>query len=67
MPMSSVPKSLRLLAALLGGLTLSAALGACGYKGPLYMPPPAPDETLTAPPQPADLPAEDSPIPSPVH
>lgn len=29
-------------------LTLAAG---CGYKGPLYMPPPpAPDESLTAPP-----------------
>ena len=26
-------------------------LAACGYKGPLYMPPPPPQESLTVPPQ----------------
>lgn len=33
-------------------LTLTLTLGACGYKGPLYMPPPppAPDASLTTPP-----------------
>lgn len=42
----------------LAGLTLISMLAACGYKGPLYMPPPpAPDESLTVPPTPAPLPA----------
>lgn len=39
------------------GLFLVSMLAACGYKGPLYMPPPpAPDASLTTPPTPAALP-----------
>ena len=32
-------------------LALSTLLTACGYKGPLYMPPPPPQDSLTTPPQ----------------
>lgn len=43
------PKSVRFMA----GITLVATLTACGYKGPLYMPPPPqPDAALTVPPAP---------------
>ncbi|MFT0545421.1 LPS translocon maturation chaperone LptM [Allopusillimonas ginsengisoli] len=36
---------------LAASVTLLALLAACGYKGPLYLPPPAaPDRSLTAPP-----------------
>ena len=46
-------------ARLLGGLFVAAMLTACGYKGPLYMPPPpAPDESLTTPPTSATPPAD---------
>lgn len=31
-------------------LALALSLSACGYKGPLYMPPPAPEASLTTPP-----------------
>lgn len=42
-----------------GGLLLLSALGACGYKGPLYMPKPSPPpESLTKPPTPQPLPSE---------
>lgn len=38
-------------ARLLGSGVLLAVLAACGYKGPLYLPPPeAPPATLTTPP-----------------
>ncbi len=51
---SSAPPVLRRLA----GLALLSTLAACGYKGPLYMPPPPPpDESLTTPPTPAPAPA----------
>lgn len=40
---------------------LLSTLLACGYKGPLYMPPPPlPEESLTAPPTPASLPEAES-------
>lgn len=47
------------------GALLLAALGACGYKGPLYMPKPAPPpDSLTKPPTsaipPADAPSSTS-------
>ena len=32
-------------------LAVSTLLTACGYKGPLYMPPPPPQDSLTTPPQ----------------
>jgi predicted small lipoprotein YifL len=39
---------------LAGSIALLSGLLACGYKGPLYMPPPpAPEAALTAPPEPA--------------
>ncbi|HEU0230991.1 MAG TPA: lipoprotein [Burkholderiaceae bacterium] len=45
-----------------GGLLLLSALGACGYKGPLYMPKPSPPpESLTKPPTPQPLPSETPP------
>ena len=46
---------------LLACLSMVTMLAACGYKGPLYMPPPpAPDESLTTPPPSATLPADTS-------
>ncbi|AEC21393.1 hypothetical protein PT7_2853 [Pusillimonas sp. T7-7] len=53
---------------LLAGLLMAAMLTACGYKGPLYMPPPpAPDESLTTPPASTTLPATEagSPVEEP--
>lgn len=45
---------------IVASLALLPLLAACGYKGPLYMPPPPPEETLTTPPQaPAPRPAPD--------
>lgn len=42
---------------LLAGLSLATMLTACGYKGPLYMPPPPePDASLTTPPTSTTLP-----------
>ncbi|MDR4124431.1 LPS translocon maturation chaperone LptM [Yanghanlia caeni] len=42
---------LRGSARLLGGLVLAGGLAACGYKGPLYLPPPEdPPASLTEPP-----------------
>ncbi|MGB6103405.1 MAG: lipoprotein [Pusillimonas sp.] len=42
---------------LLAGLFMASMLAACGYKGPLYLPPPpAPDESLTTPPASATIP-----------
>ncbi|MBP6019433.1 MAG: lipoprotein [Burkholderiaceae bacterium] len=41
------------LARIVAGIALVASLTACGYKGPLYMPPPPePDAALTVPPAP---------------
>jgi predicted small lipoprotein YifL len=46
------------------GLPLLLALGACGYKGPLYMPPPpAPDDSLVAPPTSGAVPPASGAIP----
>ncbi|MCC2595972.1 lipoprotein [Pusillimonas sp. MFBS29] len=48
---------------LMAGLSLAAMLAACGYKGPLYMPPPPePDAELTTPPTPSSLPADDTAV-----
>ena len=33
-----------ILTRIVAGFTLLAGLGACGYKGPLYMPPPPPPD-----------------------
>lgn len=45
---------------IVASFALLSTLLACGYKGPLYMPPPpAPDASLTTPP-PATLPAPES-------
>lgn len=50
---AAVRGGLRLLA---GGLLMSSLLG-CGYKGPLYLPPPeAPPAALTEPPAQSTLP-----------
>jgi len=48
-------------------LALVSMLAACGYKGPLYMPPPPPDESLAAPPTPAALPASEPATTAPVQ
>lgn len=45
---------------LLTSLLMATMLTACGYKGPLYMPPPAPDESLTTPPTSTTLPAPEA-------
>ncbi|NYT62982.1 lipoprotein [Alcaligenaceae bacterium] len=43
---------------IVASFALLSMLLACGYKGPLYLPPPpAPDASLTTPPAPASLPA----------
>jgi len=44
---------------IVASLSLLACLAACGYKGSLYMPPPppAPDASLTVPPQTSTAPA----------
>ncbi|MGB3288920.1 MAG: lipoprotein [Burkholderiaceae bacterium] len=47
-------------------LALASMLAACGYKGPLYMPPPPPDETLATPPAPAALPESEPATTTPV-
>lgn len=47
------------LARLAAGAALLATVAACGYKGPLYMPPPPPDESLATPP--SSMPAPASP------
>jgi len=48
------------LCRLAAGAALFAALGACGYKGPLTLPPP-PDAKLAAPPTPVTLPEPAAP------
>ncbi|MFW7340801.1 lipoprotein [Pollutimonas sp. H1-120] len=48
-------------------LALLSMLAACGYKGPLYMPPPPTDETLAAPPAPAPIPAAEAATPAPIQ
>jgi predicted small lipoprotein YifL len=53
------PTSAGHLCRIAASAVLLAALAACGYKGPLYMPKPAPPpESLTKPPTPQPLPAE---------
>lgn len=49
LPLPASQGAARRIACTLG---MALALGACGYKGPLYMPPPppAPQESLTTPP-----------------
>lgn len=43
------------------GIAVLSTLLACGYKGPLYMPPPPmPEESLTTPPTPANVPGPES-------
>ena len=59
MQASSGPARARHTPRIAAGLFLLALLAGCGYKGPLYMPrPPAPDASLTKPPQSVQLPAE---------
>jgi len=51
----------RTLCRIAASFAVLSTLLACGYKGPLYMPPPPmPEESLTTPPAPASLPAADS-------
>lgn len=51
MQVSSVRTNVHTVSRLAASVTLLALLAACGFKGPLYMPPPAaPDQSLTAPP-----------------
>ncbi len=51
--MRSAIQSTPALARIVAGIALVASLTACGYKGPLYMPPPPePDAALTVPPAP---------------
>ncbi|WP_353152132.1 lipoprotein [Pollutimonas bauzanensis] len=58
-PRTSTPA--RTVCRIVASFALLSTLLACGYKGPLYMPPPpAPDVELTTPPEPANLPAETS-------
>jgi predicted small lipoprotein YifL len=51
----------------LAGLTLISMLAACGYKGPLYMPPPPTDEALATPPAPAAVPAPEAATPAAIQ
>ncbi len=48
-----------LVSRIVASLALASVLGACGYKGPLYLPPPppAPDASLTTPPTQQSAPA----------
>jgi len=49
---SRLPDTIRTGARLLAGGLLLGGLLACGYKGPLYLPPPEePPSTLTTPPE----------------
>lgn len=59
LPLSVSQDTLRRIACTLG---MATVLGACGYKGPLYMPPPppAPQESLTTPPSGLVTPSADS-------
>ncbi|MCB5364678.1 lipoprotein [Pusillimonas sp. CC-YST705] len=47
------------LSRIVAGFVLTAGLAACGYKGPLHMPPPPPDEASVMPPNsmPVEAPA----------
>ncbi|WP_040548773.1 LPS translocon maturation chaperone LptM [Pusillimonas noertemannii] len=59
-PQTKTPASIKYR--IVASLALFPLLAACGYKGPLYMPPPPPEDSLTAPPQ-SDMPAP-SPAPA---
>ncbi|OWT63535.1 LPS translocon maturation chaperone LptM [Candidimonas nitroreducens] len=60
MQASSVSACIRHTPRIVAGLFLLALVAGCGYKGPLYMPPPpAPNASLAKPPQSVQLPAED--------
>ncbi len=48
-------------------LALLSMLAACGYKGPLYMPPPPTDEALATPPAPAAVPAPEAATPAAIQ
>lgn len=52
------------LSRIVAGFVLLAGVGACGYKGPLYMPPPPPpDEASVMPPD--NAPAGEAPSAAP--
>jgi predicted small lipoprotein YifL len=63
----TTPKSALAICRYAACLALLSTLAACGYKGPLYMPPPPPDETLAAPPTPAPLPAPEAAEPAAIQ
>lgn len=56
MPASSVPARARHAPRIAASLFLLALVAGCGYKGPLYMPPPAANASLAKPPQSVQLP-----------
>ncbi|HUG58440.1 MAG TPA: lipoprotein [Candidimonas sp.] len=60
-PRTSTPA--RTVSRIVASFALLSTLLACGYKGPLYMPPPpAPDAALTTPPPaPANMAAPETP------
>jgi predicted small lipoprotein YifL len=60
MQASSVPARARHTPRIVASLFLLALLAGCGYKGPLYMPPPATNASLAKPPQSVQLPAAGS-------
>lgn len=52
LPYSPAARAVRIVRLIMGGLLLTSTV-ACGYKGPLYLPPPEdPPATLTEPPAP---------------
>ena len=59
-----------ILTRIVAGFTLFAALGACGYKGNLYMPPPPPPDEASVLPPTGNAPAEaadTAPVAKPVQ
>ena len=61
MQASSGPAPARHTPRIVASLILMALLAGCGYKGPLYLPPPpAPKASLTKPPQSVQLPPADA-------
>ncbi|CAM5511230.1 Putative lipoprotein OS=Eoetvoesiella caeni OX=645616 GN=DFR37_102245 PE=4 SV=1 [Eoetvoesiella caeni] len=56
----------RSMSRIVASLALLTSLSACGFKGPLYMPPPAPpDASLTTPPTPKAAPEQAAPAAAP--
>ncbi|MBF6616469.1 LPS translocon maturation chaperone LptM [Pollutimonas thiosulfatoxidans] len=66
MPATVLVDALRRARRYAGAVVVLSTLAACGYKGPLYMPPPPdPDESLTTPPQSIPAPSPATPTSSP--